>query len=462
MLILAVLLLLLTPNLGLAQNNTSVHHLINFQARVTDGLGAPVADGNYPAQFVIHTHSVNAADIWAENAMVEVADGVFTHNLGSISALDWTLTQVSDSLWLEITFNGELLSPRTLLVSTATSHVAGSIEVEGNSDNLVSLRTTKHQLSQYGSDGAEQVRIWGPSWGELLLDAAAVNGTSDDVVLSSNSGNGGLLSLRKGSGVSGATLFGGGVGGGATLSLTNDVGTTTIFMDADQSADDAVELPAGSISAIEELNEPGIASANSTSITSLPLFSDVTLLTQTITTPSSGYVLAIGTCQIEIGHTNGTTDSALFWVAHGAAFPGSASMVHMIAGSAPTGSYYDIITVQAIYSVLAGVQTFNLVGSEAMGSYAVRKRQLSLVFIPTAYGTYDPPSGPPDDDDELLDAVASPDAATAKALAFETQRLKDELSLVRARADETTRRLTELEGKLAKQHSASPLVNPEN
>lgn len=460
MLILVVLLLLLTPDLGMAQNNTSVHHLINFQARVTDGLGAPVADGSYPAQFVIHTHSVNVADIWTENAMVEVAGGVFTHNLGSVTALDWTFTQIADSMWLEVTFDGELLSPRTLLVSTATSHVAGSIEVEGNSDNLVSLRTTKHQLSQYGSDGGEQVRIWGPSWGELLLDAGAVDGANDDVLLSSNNGNGGLLALRKGGGGSGATLFGGGVGGGATLSLTNDVGTTTIFMDADQSADDAVELPAGSISAIEELNEPGIASVNSTATTSLPLFSNTTLATQTITAPSSGYVLAIGTCQIEIGHTNGTTDSAQFWVAPGAAIPGSGSMVHMIPSSASTGAYYDIITLQAIYSVLTGAQTFNLVGSEKMGSYSVRKRQLSLVFIPTAYGTYEAPSDP-GDDDELFDAVSSPDAADAKALASETQRLKEELSLVRARAAETTRRLTELEGKLAKQQSASALENPE-
>ncbi len=293
--------------------------------------------------------------------------------------------------------------------------------------------------------------MWGAGWGELILDAAGINSITDDVILTSNNGAGGLLYLRKASGSQGVSLWGGNVGAGAALALTNDVGTTTVFMDGDESGDDAVQIPAGAISAIETLNEPGIASANEQATTALAQFATTIVESQTITAPSSGYVVAIGTLQLSIGHTNGTADSGSFAVSPDGSFP-LTRMVHQIASSAPTGQYYDIITVQAVYSVLSGVNTFNLLAQESLGNYTVRNRQLSLVFIPTAYGTYEAPSSPGGSDD--LSSASGPDD-------FEAARLREELAIVKAKAEETTRRLDALESMVSREQVPSAATVPE-
>lgn len=440
---------------GYAQLGPSVPNQISFQARVTGPGGAPVADGTYPVQFTLYTTSTGEpfSEIWTEETSVTVGGGVFTHNLGSTVGYPLNLQDVSDadSLWLEVTFDGEVLDPLTRVVSNLYSATADLLETHsGSSPSRIGIRTTSsHQLSQYGSDGGEQGRLWGPNWGELILDAAAINGTTDDVLLTSNNGDGGVLQLRKAAGLAGASLRGGSPGSGATLGLTDAVGSTTVFLDGNQTGDAAVQVPAGAISAIEEFNEPGVASTNSTTISGLT----GTLLSRSITVPSAGYVLAIGSCQIGIAHTSGTTDSAAFAVSSDGSFPVGSTLKHEISGSVPSGEFYEVITVHSLFPVSAGVNTFSLLGTGTPGAYGARTRQLSLVFIPTAYGTVSAPASPGGNGD--LSAADS----NVKGETFEVVRLRRELDSVRSQAEETTRRLTELEAQMARNQA---FAGPEN
>ena len=131
--------------------------------------------------------------------------------------------------------------------------VVGSSTVNGRLDvyrtsvgtPAITLNGSANQISTFGDDGLEQTRLWGPSYGELLLfnslanNQTAVNLTAQGTTggrLSLNNTNGssrailegenagGLLTLYQSDGAVGAVLYGSDSGSGA-LSLRNTNGS---------------------------------------------------------------------------------------------------------------------------------------------------------------------------------------------------------------------------------------------
>ena len=58
-----------------------------------------------------------------------------------------------------------------------------------------------------------------------------------------------------------------------------------------------------------------------------------------------------------------------------------------IPANAPTGNYKQVVASQKIFPVTAGSNTFRLLADEGTGAVVVDERTLSVVFIPTSYGT---------------------------------------------------------------------------
>lgn len=457
--------MILSVSSVLAQAPPSVPRMVSFQAEVTDPGGNPIADGVYPATFEIFNVSAGGVAIWTEIApAVPVSGSVFTHNLGSIAPLP-QYVETYDELWLEVTFDGELQTPRIRFVSTPYSQLAGSLEMRNLSslgDNALETDQFSHRLSQFGADGGEQIRLWGVGWGELVLNDGDYGDGSDEVQLSSNNGSGGLLELRKAGGLNGVTLHGGGVSGGATLALTNDAGSTTIAMNGDQSGNAAVQVPAGSISDIECLNEPGVASDVVAGANPLGVLQE-NLGSRTITCPSAGYVLAIGSCGASANHVNGTQDRAIFGVSTAAVgFPASQDIEFNIPSSAPTGAYEVPVAVQTIFSVASGANTFYFNAAETIGDVTVNNATLSLLFVATDYGTVDPPAPPGGSEDLTSTEEPSGDAERANAAEFDAARLLRELAIVRAQSEETTRQLAELRAMMPTQQPVAIEAKPEN
>ena len=107
----------------------------------------------------------------------------------------------------------------------------GSLQLfQADGRNGVSLLANGGQISTYGSDGQEQIRLWGPSYGEILLhNDALANQTA--VQLSANGSQGGYLSLNDVNGVSRALLRG--LNSGGVLTLSKSDGTVTVTLQAD-------------------------------------------------------------------------------------------------------------------------------------------------------------------------------------------------------------------------------------
>ncbi len=447
--------LLTTVTLGMtlpAAAGPSVPNYINFQGRLADNTGNPVADGAYSVRFAVFALPVGGSQLWGQITTQNTVGGLFTQILGPFPD---TLFQGYDSLFLEVIVEGEAQSPRTRLTSNPYSQVANNLEVRStgiSSPDTVAIRTFPfgHRISTYGSDGQEQVRIWGESYGEIYLhDADPTNDRT--VVLKANPTTGGELELNNTNGDLTIDLLGGQsqistydngnltidlLGGssqistygsdgqeqirlfgpswgeillhdpdvtndrtvkltannsaGGELELTDDNGHLTIDLHGGLTGDASVAIPNDAINALEMLNEPGVAS--NTGTTNIIMDGTVqTLLSRTITVPASGWVLVIGTASILLTHANLTPTFGSFGVSDVAgSFPANQEAEVALSNSAPSGNYAQTVTSHGLFSVSAGGNTFYFIGQEGSGNLTVHDRQLTLVYYPTAYGTVTP------------------------------------------------------------------------
>jgi hypothetical protein len=98
------------------------------------------------------------------------------------------------------------------------SNAVGRLDVYRTSAGTaaISLIGSSSQISTFGSDGQEQARIYGTSWGELLLFNSLSNNATA-VRLTAQGSTGGQLELRNTNGANRAVLEGENVGGTLTL-----------------------------------------------------------------------------------------------------------------------------------------------------------------------------------------------------------------------------------------------------
>jgi hypothetical protein len=141
------------------------------------------------------------------------------------------------------------------------------------------------------------------------------------------------------------------------------------------------------------LDEPGVASATegSSSVT----INDATtiLLSRSITAPAAGYVLVIASGQAQVGHSNGTTSSIDFGVSDvSTTLPVNQDLAWMLSAAAGTGTYTAPVTVHGLFSVTSGSHTFYFLGNKTSttGNSYMLDTQLTLLYIPTFYGTVEP------------------------------------------------------------------------
>jgi hypothetical protein len=389
---------------------------------------------------------------------------LFTHQLGSSTPFSQSFFQIYDSLFLEIMVEAEVISPRTLLTSAPYTRLARGLEVTTNSGGLgINTSTAGHNLLINGSDSLNNVDLGGSGFGEIWLrDGTAGNNLIVDLTATSNSG--GRLILDKSGGSAGVDINAGVAGGGSTLNMRNDIGSVTVSFDADGSGNTAAVLPVGSISAIENLEEPGVASDTAYTVFGLALSgSPQNIGSRTITVPTSGYVLVIGTFQAFVSHTTASFSNATFGTSDvSATFPPNQDILVQIDDALPTGSYYYAITVHGLYSVNAGSNTFYFVADEGTGAWTVNDAQFSLAFFPTAYGVVNPTLATGEnlsvEEDVSREGglTASEIAAEqAEAAGFNAVRLERELAEIKTQRADIEARLQKLEQQVGQNQQAA-------
>jgi hypothetical protein len=100
--------------------------LINYQGRLTDGAGVAVSD-TVTMTFDLFDGETSATVLWNEMHLVDVKEGVYSLLLGGSTALPGTEMALPD-LFMEITVDGEVLSPRSKITSVPSAVSADRLE----------------------------------------------------------------------------------------------------------------------------------------------------------------------------------------------------------------------------------------------------------------------------------------------------------------------------------------------
>ena len=184
---------------------------INFQGFLTDSAGIPI-NVNLPMTFRIFNSSLGGAAIWTETWVgandVQVINGVFSAELGSITALPGNL---GDNIFVELQINLDPpLSPRFAINGAAFAFQAGDV---------------------YGRDiHPRTVRIpgyTGPSGGMVINELGVwVGPTSGFIGQTGETGASGQSGSTGGTGSTGATGTTGSTGATGATGQTGQTGST--------------------------------------------------------------------------------------------------------------------------------------------------------------------------------------------------------------------------------------------
>lgn len=84
---------------------------VGFEGQLADSSGSPVTDGAYSVTFRLYSQASGGTALWTETQSVDVADGLYSVQLGTVTTLD--ADDFSGDRWLGIQVSGDSeMSPR--------------------------------------------------------------------------------------------------------------------------------------------------------------------------------------------------------------------------------------------------------------------------------------------------------------------------------------------------------------
>lgn len=315
----------------------SFPHLMNYQGRLDDANGVPVADGNHDVTFRLFNVSTGGSVLWDETQTVTTVDGVFSVLLGSLDTIPEYIW-FQDSSFLEIQPQGsDPVLPRSLLSVVPYSWRARNADLVG------------------GLTGPELEESF-----EIQSGIAAHTAIPD-----------------------------------AHHQKTTNASELIIGTLAEgrlpQGAIDSTEIEVESLAANRLTDEPGIAH---TYTQNMILISTMSVIdSAVITVPKGGWLLIQANGKFVRDHIVGSPTSA-------ATVSLSASkMTHTqnysarfsVQSTFPTGTYVENFFVAEVLQVGPGVTKVYFIGDAAGGipNPRVEDVQINTMYFPTAYGNID-------------------------------------------------------------------------
>ncbi|HCP45323.1 MAG TPA: hypothetical protein DIU15_04745, partial [Deltaproteobacteria bacterium] len=105
---------------------------LSQQGRVLDGAGGPLS-GSHTLVFTLYDEETGGNVLWTETHQLNLDEGYYSVTLGTLSTLDDLLFD-GGAQWLQLTLNGDDLSPRQEVISvpyamrsTSATHLDGGL-----------------------------------------------------------------------------------------------------------------------------------------------------------------------------------------------------------------------------------------------------------------------------------------------------------------------------------------------
>ncbi|MBI2832104.1 MAG: hypothetical protein HYX79_07600 [Chloroflexi bacterium] len=120
---------------------SGVPRVLDYQGRLTNPAGQPVADGTYSVQFSLYDAETGGNTLWSETQNVTLSGGLFNALLGSTTTLDSSIFNYAR--YLQFSVQGEELSPRQRMTSVPFALLAMDTEsLGGNNASDYTLRSS--------------------------------------------------------------------------------------------------------------------------------------------------------------------------------------------------------------------------------------------------------------------------------------------------------------------------------
>ncbi|MCA9999292.1 MAG: hypothetical protein KDE56_26200 [Anaerolineales bacterium] len=159
--------------------------LFSYQGQILDSGGNPVNNAAMPMTFKLFTTATGGTACWTEDhtggTAVNVQNGQFKALLGQTTAIpDSCLT---GDAYLELTINGETLSPREILTSVAYAVEASTIKADAITRGKLTVadRLSVEDSLYIRADGGSYLRLINSTTGELWQTSM---NTNDELVTS--------------------------------------------------------------------------------------------------------------------------------------------------------------------------------------------------------------------------------------------------------------------------------------
>jgi len=403
-----------------------VPQLINVQGKLTDAGGDPVADGAYSVVFSIYDVVTGGTALWQETRTVTVSGGLFSISLGESTTISPSLFDNTD-LWLGMKVETDQeMTPRQRLTTSPYAFRAAGSSVGGgwvDDGSNVRLQTSGDKVGIGTSSPAAKLEVDGGIRADSLdlgsptetgLFKLYSNGISNPVVWSSGTSSGGVFYTYDE--LSNSTIrlepdFNG-QGGFLLVSRDNtyngfyvdgnyngtkepmvkiDGSTRDVTFNMSLSGDSSVALPDNAISSDEILDEPGIASANSTGSVTLADSPMQDILTVTIEIPTDGYIVLEAKCYVVF---QGTTDTNRAVLQIDETAGGSSLIPHFVVIGHSIHSSTDVYGsspyLQRVYFKSQGTYTFRFEGyrtTTSPGTATLFYPTLTATFYSKSYGS---------------------------------------------------------------------------
>lgn len=402
-----------------AQVLQGVPHLISYQGRLSDNAGNPVADGQYLIQFTIWSDPVSLEathHVWSSGFRpVDVVAGNFAYMLGSSVPIPGDLFSSDTVRWLGIEVGGDdpELQPRTRLVTTPYAfHAlradsakiiadAPYVLLEGGEMTgplavpeivLGSIGSESGELYGYISSGQSPTLRFGQWSNSHYVAIQDADNGFKLATMEQDLDGGGMLTVRRDNNDQiGVTIEGNSSASNEpAITMTGANGFAAI--DLSYSGDSSVVFPVDAISAIETVDEPGIAATHGGGATFVQGPNDmVDIETITITTPAAGYIVVRADA---VGRTYNCADSWNYAETQIDETPGGSydyAHRHWWGVVAYENRLYHHLTHTRVYYKAAGTYTFRLEGRAFSANCPesvteVTDAWMLATFYPTSYG----------------------------------------------------------------------------
>ncbi len=216
---------------------------INYQGILKDASGNLVPNGNYEMSFRIYDSETGGTSLWLETKTINISDGVFSTQLGSINPID---IPFESAYWLGVTIgsNNEL-TPRIRFTSVPYSHMSMTVP----DGSLTSEKISSGQVVKNINGLTDGVNL---TAGSNII----ITPSGNTLTISGTGGGGGTVTqVNTGSGLTGGPITSTG-----TISISNNGITSAMLQDNSVSS---TKISDGTIVASDIGNNQVVKSINS-------------------------------------------------------------------------------------------------------------------------------------------------------------------------------------------------------